>query len=155
MGVGKHLPIRGFNGQYDVSVLGDGRVRLPNEVVKQLGPQGGKWVWLATLPDLKALVICPERFWPDWVQWTTKRFTFLETEDGIRALRSTWVRRQWDRKNRILIPDTLMQYAAITIHGRVVLVAFKTHFELWDESSFKEHVAKWKEERPKGKEGGP
>lgn len=143
---------RDFNGQYDVSVLSDGRVRLPDEVVKQLERRGVKAVWLATLPNLKALVICPERFWPRWVQQARHQFKFLETEDGIRAISSMWKRRTWDSKGRLLVPGALMQYAGIRPGGRVVLVPFRNYFELWEDGNFKELVAKWKLEHPDGQE---
>ena len=57
----------GFVGEYEATVLGDGRLRLPDQVVRQLRAHNARQLWVTAIPGTKAVVLCPEASWVRWV----------------------------------------------------------------------------------------
>ena len=129
-----------FFGQYEVTVLGDGRIILPAKVRQQLKHAGGKKIWLAKQPGVKALVICPNATWSQWSEDIKNRCTFLNTPAGARAYLAASEPTTWDQKGRINLPSRLISYAAIKSHSTAVIIGIDGYFELWQEKAFNEMV---------------
>lgn len=129
-----------FFGQYDVTVLGDRRIILPAKVRQQISDADEGTVWLARVPDVKALVICPDATWAQWRKTIKERFSFLNTPAGVRAYMAASEPTKWDKKGRISLPPPLSSYAAIDSYPSAVIVAMETYFELWSEQIFDKMV---------------
>ena len=135
----------GFFGEYEVTVLGDGRIRLPRKAAVQLAEQGVVAVWLAFIPCGKGLVLCPESHWLTWVKQQQERFPVLETLEGFRALLSPSQRAKLDRQGRIYVSTKLREAAKLSPGQPAVVVGVGEVFEIWAPDAFAEATAEYEQ----------
>ena len=127
-----------FVGKYELTVLSDSRVILPIDVIRQLKDQGIKRLLPARLPDLRALLLCPEIFWDQWRMTLIRRFPCLKTNNGARAFLIPWQPITWDSKGRISLPRRAREFVGIEPYQTVIILGNNYYFELWPEESFNE-----------------
>lgn len=127
-----------FVGKYELTVLSDSRVILPVDVIRQLRRQGIETLLPGRLPDLKALVLCPEIFWDQWRKAITRRFPCLKTNNGARTFLIPWQPIHWDSKGRITLPREAREFAGIKPYQTVIVLGNGHCFELWSEESLNE-----------------
>ena len=114
-----------FLGQSYASVTGDGRIRLPKHVLRQLEAHQVTALWLCAIPGQKA----------------KQRYPCLGTPEGVRAYLSPSTLIAFDHRGRIAIPERLREHADLRA-GRVAVVAgMETHFEVWSQTEFDRVVA--------------
>lgn len=127
-----------FVGKYELTVLSDSRVILPIDVIRQLSSQGIKRLLPARLPDLKALLLCPEILWGRWRRTLIRRFPCLKANDGARTFLIPWQPISWDSKGRITLPRRAREFAGIEPYQTVIILGNNYCFELWSEERFNE-----------------
>ena len=127
-----------FVGKYELTVLSDSRVILPADVIRQLRNRGIKKLLPGRLPDLKALLLCPEIFWGRWRNTLTRRFPCLKTNSGARTFLVPWQPVRWDSKGRISLPRKAREFAGIKPYQTVIILGNNYCFELWSEERFNE-----------------
>lgn len=132
----------GFLGQYETRVLGDGRIRLPAEVVRQLSDCSVKKIRPGIMPKEKALVLWPDILWEQWTNCIREQFPVLVNADSSRVFLAASKPTRWDRQGRIYISTRLREYASIVPGQAILIVGVNDHFELWPQKAFDEVVAR-------------
>jgi len=137
---GKQDSSAGLIGQWDITVLDDGRIELPADVLRMLQSLGSSWYRLCPgrIPREKALVLCPEQFWDRWKEALLSRFPLLKTHPGAAAYLNPFKPIGWDAHGRISLPAPACYYAGIRKGVPVVLVGKEYCLNLWTEGEFKE-----------------
>ena len=125
-----------FVGKYEVTVLGDKRIILPATVIRQLKEHSIEKVCPGKLPGQKAIVLCPESFWGQWVKKLKKSFPCLMTHEGARTFLIPWQPVGWDTKGRITLPRRAREYAGIKADDTAIIMGTDYCFELWPEKEF-------------------
>ena len=133
----KQIPVS-FVGKYELTVLSDSRVILPVDVIRQLRRQGIEKLLPGRLPDLKAILLCPEIFWGRWRKTLTRRFPCLKTNNGARTFLIPWQPIRWDSKGRISLPRKAREFAGIQPYQTVIILGNNYCFELWSEERYNE-----------------
>ena len=125
-----------FVGRYEVTVLTDRRIILPADVIRQLRDHNAERVFPGRLPGSRALVLCPENLWGNWVKKLKKSFPCLRTYNGARTFLVPWQPVGWDTKGRITLPRRAREYAGIKADETAIIMGMDYCFELWPEKEF-------------------
>ena len=125
-----------FVGQYELSVLGDHRIVLPANLIRQLEGNGTEEVLPGRIPGLRALILCPGNLWGKWLKKLKRGFPCLDTYGGARAFITPWEPTRWDSKGRITLPRRAREYAGIKAHDTVVVIGADYYIELWADEEF-------------------
>ena len=125
-----------FVGRYEVTVLTDRRIILPADVIRQLIDHNVERVLPGRLPGSRALVLCPENLWGNWVKKLKKSFPCLRTHNGARTFLVPWQPVGWDTKGRITLPRRAREHAGIKADETVIIMGMDYCFELWPEKEF-------------------
>ena len=126
-----------FVGKYELSVLSDSRI-LPAGVIRQLRNQNIKRLLPSRIPGLKALALCPEILWGQWLKKLKSRFPCLKTNNGARTFVVPWQPISWDTKGRISLPRKARDFAEIKPYQTMILLGNNYCFELWSERIYNE-----------------
>lgn len=129
-----------FVGKYEVTVLTDRRIILPADVIRQLRDHSAEKVFPGRLPGSRALVLCPENLWGNWVKKLKKSFPCLRTHNGARTFLIPWQPVGWDTKGRITLPRRAREYAGIKANETAIIAGTDYCFELWSEKEFNEII---------------
>jgi MraZ protein len=143
-----------FRGLSQLSLDAKGRLSLPSryrerlqsychgELVLTVDPTGG-CLWLYPLPE--------------WESVEAKVMSLSSFNPETRAVQRLIVGHAhevcMDGSGRILVPPTLRDFASI--EQKVALVGQMNKFELWDEATWAEKTAVYREEVPKNLESVP
>lgn len=125
-----------FVGRYEVTVLTDRRIILPADVIRQLRDHNVERVFPCRLPGSRALVLCPENLWGNWVKKLKKSFPCLRTLNGARTFLVPWQPVGWDTKGRITLPRRAREHAGIKADDTAIIMGMEYWFELWPEKEF-------------------
>lgn len=134
----KRNPSNSFVGSYEVTVLGDRRIILPADVIRQFRDHSTKRVFPGRLPGSKAIVLCPVNLWDRWTNKLKKKFPCLKNLSGARIYLVPWQPISWDSKGRITLPRRAREYAGIKAEETVIIMGTDYCFELWSEKEFNE-----------------
>ncbi len=128
----------GIVGQWDITVLNDGRIKLPADVLRMLRSTGLPGVRLCPgrIPLVKALVLCPEPWWDRWKETLLSRYPSLKTHRGASAYLNPFKNIQCDTHGRMSLPSPACYYAGITEGLPLILVGRVYRMELWPEEEF-------------------
>lgn len=126
-----------FFGEYSVSFSAPGRIVLPKKLRELL--KGNTFVLGRGFDN------CLAGF--DKKDWEARAkdllsVSLLEREnlEKRRLLFSSAVYLEIDDQGRFVIPKNLLQFASL--HEKVVIAGIGDHFEIWDESSWREYIRK-------------
>ena len=125
-----------FVGRYEVTVLTDRRIILPADVIRQLRDLNAERAFHGRLPGSRALVLCPENLWGNWVKKLKKSFPCLRTHNGARTFLVPWQPVGWDTKGRITLPRRAREHAGIKADETAIIMGMDYCFELWPEKEF-------------------
>jgi len=128
----------GLVGQWDITVLDDGRIKLPADVLRMLQSLGLSSYRLCPgrIPREKALVLCPEQFWDRWKEALLSQFPLLKTHRGAAAFINPFKPIGWDTHGRISLPAPACYYAGIGKGVPIILVGKDYYMELRTEEEF-------------------
>lgn len=121
-------------GEYDCKIDAKGRMRMPSQLLKQLGEQEAH-NFVINRGFEKCLMIYPEIEWDK----ITKEFDKLSVYDVkqrqfIRYFYRGASKVTTDGAERILFPKRLMAYAGLT--KEIVLFAYNDRIEVWDKEAY-------------------
>lgn len=136
MEANEQLASIGLTGQCEVTVLEDGRIILPSDILRLLYHHHVQKLCAGRIPGLKALVLCPEQFWDRWISHLETKFPVLKTHPGATAYLTPFKPVAWDSQGRISLPALASNHAGIVRGGAVVLIGRDYHIELWAEAEF-------------------
>ena len=138
MKTGRRQGVTAFLGEFETSVLNDGRIRLPVGVTRQLEEAGVRTIRASILPHQEALVLFPEATWSSGIKKITQQDPLLGTPQGFRSFISPSVPFSWDSQGRVYISVSLRDYASLEVDHPVVIIGVDDHFELWNSEAFDE-----------------
>lgn len=139
---GQHASSIALVGQYEVTVLEDGRIRLPSDIARLLRAGSINTLYPAEIPGLKALVLCPEQFWKSWKDHIEKQLPPVETHPGVRAYTTPFKPIKWDSQGRISPPASVGNRIGIKADSTAILLGKVYYLELWAEDEFTQMKAK-------------
>ncbi len=130
-------------GQREATVLDDGRIKLPADILRRLRSSKTRLhvLYPGRLPLAKALVLCPKPFWDRWTEALMLRFPVLKAHPGAAAYLSPFKPATLDRQGRISLPAPASYYAGIRKGASIVLIGKEYYMELWTEEEFKRAFA--------------
>lgn len=134
-----HSDIR-LIGQYEVTVLEDGRILLPIELQRQLAGSGVKKLCPGKIPGMKAVVLCPQQLWNRWANHLETQFPSLKTHPGARAYLTPYKPISWDPQRRLSLPAGAHNYASIRPQTTAVILGKDYYLEVWSEEEFSKVV---------------
>lgn len=126
----------GLIGQHEVTVLEDGRIKLPSHLRRQLENAGVHVLLPGRVPGLKALVLCPEHLWHRWVHQLQKQFLNFKSHPGARVYCTPCKPITWDSQGRISLPALAYNYAGIKAEATVFITGMDYYLEIWAEEEF-------------------
>jgi DNA-binding transcriptional regulator/RsmH inhibitor MraZ len=129
----------GLVGQWEITVMEGGRIKLPADVLRMLQslkPQSKK-LYPGRIPLTKALVLVPAQFWDHWKEALLSEFSLLQAHPGAAAYLNPFKPVGWDRQGRVSLPALPSNYIAIRKGGGIILVGKGYYVELWTEEEFK------------------
>ena len=126
-------------GQREATVLDDGRIKLPADVLRRLRSSKTRLhvLYPGRLPLAKALVLCPKPFWDRWTEALKLRFPVLKTHPGAAAYLSPFKPATLDRQGRMSLSAPASYHAGIRKGISIVLIGRGYYLELWAEEEFK------------------
>lgn len=124
-----------LNGEFEATVDAKSRFLLPGGIKKQL-PEGENRFIISRGLD-KCLSLYPLKNWEKIVADISSLNQF---DPKVRAFRRQFIggatEVELDSAGRLLLPGSLKEYAGIA--KDIVLSSAFTHFEIWDETSYKQ-----------------
>jgi DNA-binding transcriptional regulator/RsmH inhibitor MraZ len=129
----------GLVGQRDITVLDDGRIKLPGDIMAELESltRLEKVLYPGRIPQVRAIVLCPEEHWDHWQVHLQSQFPLLKTHPGAIAYLHPFKPATWDRYGRVSLPAAASYYAGIRKGISAVLIGKGYYLELWPEEEFK------------------
>ncbi len=125
-----------FLGEFELTVMDDGRIRLPSKVRTLLDKHKIKKLRPTILPNEKAIALCPEQFWPKWIEKLFREDSSHSTFQKERRYLTPSTPLGWDKNGRIYIPKSLSKYAGIPPGKTVIIAALTNHLEIWEENEY-------------------
>jgi DNA-binding transcriptional regulator/RsmH inhibitor MraZ len=121
--------------QWDATVLDDGRIKLPADVLTMLESLklSTNTLCPGRIPRAKALVLCPEQSWNRWKEHLQSQFPLLKTHRGAAAYLHPFKPIGWDRQGRISLPTAASSYAGIKAGSTVIFLGKEYYLEVWTE----------------------
>ena len=133
----------GLVGQRDLTVLDDGRIKLPADVLRMLQSLGlrSRKLCPGRVPLTTALVLVPAEFWRRWKEALLSRFPLLRAHPGATAYLDPFKPITWDFEGRISLPAPASHHASIARGVSIILIGKDYYVELWTEEEFKRVLA--------------
>ena len=132
-----------FRGRYEHTIDPKGRVSIPVKFREFLGKKYDERLVITNFDG--CLVAYP---YEEWIQLEEKASSLSmvkkETRSFMRFFYSSAIECTLDKQGRILIPQTLREYAALD--KEIVLVGQLKKIEIWSKKRWSEQIAKAHEE---------
>ena len=120
------MALKGFLGQYDVTVDDKGRVRIPAKYKSQLGEE-----FIISRGSNACLAIYPMEKWDKLTEQVEALPEFDEqTAEFKRSIYTNATWGDFDSAGRVLIPIRYREYAGLK--KELVISGVGDHFEIWD-----------------------
>lgn len=120
------MALKGFLGQYDVTVDDKGRVRIPAKYKSQLGEE-----FIISCGANACLAIYPMEKWDKLTEQVESLPEFDEqTAEFKRSIYTNATWGEFDSAGRVLIPIRYREYAGLK--KELVVSGVGDHFEIWD-----------------------
>ena len=120
------MALKGFLGQYDVTVDDKGRVRIPAKYKSQLGVE-----FIISCGSNACLAIYPMEKWEKLTEQVEALPEFDEqTAEFKRSIYTNATWGEFDSAGRVLIPIRYREYAGLK--KELVISGVGDHFEIWD-----------------------
>lgn len=120
------MALKGFLGQYDVTIDDKGRVRIPAKYKAQLGEE-----FIISCGESECLAIYPMEKWEKLTQQVDDLPEFdEETAEFKRSIYTNATWGEFDSAGRVLIPVRYRNYA--NLKKELVATGVGDHFEIWD-----------------------
>ena len=121
-------------GEYDCKIDAKGRIRMPSQLLKQLGEQAAH-NFVINRGFEKCLMIYPEVNWAKITKEIDKLNVYdLKNRQFVRYFYRGASKLTTDGSDRILFPKRLMEYGNLT--KEVVLFAYNDRIEVWDKEAY-------------------
>lgn len=125
-----------FLGEYDVKADSKGRVRLPSDLLRQMG-EGMRYTFIVNRGIDTHLVLYPKTVWERVTQEIDKLNTYVKkNRDFVRYFYRGATELSPDKTDRILLPKRLMEYAKL--EGKLVLFAYQDRIEIWSSKQYED-----------------
>lgn len=127
-----------FIGQWEVTVLDDGRIKLPCGLLTTLKSiqQPPRILYPGRIPLSKALVLCPGCSWDRWKEYLVSMYPKLKTLPGASAFCVPMKPVRCDDHGRMSLPSLACNHAGIKNGLPIVFVGKNYYIELWSEEEF-------------------
>lgn len=124
----------GLLGEYECKVDAKGRIRVPSDLVGQLG-DGARLTLVVNRGFEKCIVMYSGTVWNRLTKQIDKLNTWVKkNRDFVRYFYRGASKVELDTNDRVLIPKRLLEYAGID--GKVVMFAYQDRVELWSNNSY-------------------
>ncbi len=121
-------------GEYDCKIDAKGRMRVPSQLLKQLGEQTAH-NFVINRGFEKCLMIYPEANWDKITKEIDKLNVYdMKNRQFVRYFYRGASKVTTDGSERILFPKRLMEYGNLT--KEVVLFAYNDRVEVWDREAY-------------------
>ena len=126
-----------FTGEYDCKVDAKGRLRLPSALIRQIG--GVNLNFTINRGFERHLIMYPKEVW----ERKTKEINQLniynqQHRQVIRYFYRGATEVQLDSADRVLVPKTLLDYAAIS--KEIMLFAYQDQIEIWSKERYEQMI---------------
>ena len=123
-----------FLGEYECKVDAKGRLRLPSQLMRQLG-EAASTPFVLNRGFEKHLVLYPKREWQVITEQLSQLNQFVaKNREFVRYFHRGATETELDASERILLPKRLTEYA--DIEHDVVLFAYFDKIEIWSQSEY-------------------
>ena len=128
----------GLTGNYEVKVDSKGRLRLPTNLLQQIGEtEDSQYVLNKGMG--KCLRLFPKKQWTQITQEMSKLSYFQNKErDFLRYFYQMATQVELDSNDRILLSKRLMD--AVDIKDEIVITAFHDVIEIWDSKTYHANI---------------
>ena len=130
-----------FFGEFEAKLDNKGRLRLPSRLTAQLNPSEGVAVGSESAPLIlnrgfeKCLILYPQPEWQAMMARLESLNQFVQkNRDFVRYFLRGATEITLDTADRLLLPRTLQEYAAIDTD--VVLLAYFDKIEIWAKNEY-------------------
>lgn len=121
-------------GEYDCKIDAKGRMRMPTQLLKQLGGDTAHQ-FVINRGFEKCLMIYPEANWDKITKEMEKLSVYdMKQRQFIRYFYRGASKVSTDSNERVLFPKRLMEYASL--EKEVVLFAYNDRIEVWDKEAY-------------------
>lgn len=128
-----------YRGTKSLKLDAKGRLTFPKGFLEDLQEQCGGRVVFTIHHNYRCLSLYPE---PEWDRVHDKLMELPAFDDEAERLRWLLIGHQQDgevdNQGRLLVPQTLREYANLTHKSR--LMGFGSYFQLWDEETWESQV---------------
>ncbi len=122
-----------LTGEYDCKMDAKGRVRLPSDLLKQLGSEAKEFTINRGYET--HLMLYPRKVWDSKVVEINKlNIHNTKHRQAIRYFHRGASKITVDAAERILLPKTLVQYAGLK--KELVLFAYQQQIEIWSKKNY-------------------
>lgn len=123
-------------GEFDCKIDVKGRMRMPSQLLKQLGNQE-QYVFVVNRGIDKCLTLYPKQVWDEVSAKVDRLNTYIKkNRDFVRFFYRGATEVTTDGADRILLTKKLLEYA--DIDKEVTLSAKHNFVEIWDKAKFEE-----------------
>ncbi len=120
------MSMKGFLGQFDVTIDDKGRVRVPAKYKAQLGEE-----FIISCAESPCLAVYPMEKWDRLTAQVEQLPEFdEETQEFKRSIYTNATWGEFDSAGRVLIPIKYREYAGLK--KELVASGVGDHFEIWD-----------------------
>ena len=121
-------------GEYECSIDAKGRMRLPSQLIKQLGEQES-YQFVINRGFEKNLMLYPKSVWDGITQQVNELNPYdKQNRDFLRYFYRGATEVEMDNQDRILINKKLMEYAGMD--KEMIIFAYNDRMELWAASEY-------------------
>ena len=123
-----------FLGEYNCKIDAKGRLRLPAQLLKQLGAEAAEGFVLNRVFE-QCLVLYPRQAW-DLISSDIQKLNqyVKKNRDFVRYFFRGATELDLDSNSRLLFPRTLLDYASV--NKELVLFAYFDKIEIWSKESY-------------------
>jgi MraZ protein len=126
-------------GEFDCTADSKGRVKMPSQLLKQLGEQHGRNFVLSRGFE-KCLMLYPRAIWDEMMEKISAlNFFNKKNRDFIRHFQRGASEIELDEADRFLISKRLLAYA--DIEKELLLTAFNNQIEIWSPVEYENFLA--------------
>jgi MraZ protein len=126
-------------GEFDCTADSKGRVKMPSQLLKQLGEQHGRSFVLSRGFE-KCLMLYPRAVWDEMMEKISAlNFFNKKNRDFIRHFQRGASEIELDEADRFLISKRLLAYA--DIEKELLITAFNNQIEIWSPAAYENFLA--------------
>lgn len=127
-----------LTGEYDCKVDAKGRVKLPANLLKQLGTDGA-YEFMINRGFENHLMLYPKDVWEEKTKELNQLNIYIKkNRQAVRYFYRGATKIVSDASDRILMPKSLIEYAGI--QKELVLFAYQDQVEIWAKEAYEQMI---------------